>query len=73
MRFAECVRVNIELTILLELRVVCRPTLAEVRQSLEELGFGYGTESSQPGKFYEYPGDPLASGVGTPVKHPNPA
>jgi hypothetical protein len=49
------------------------PTLAGVRQSLEELGFGYGTESSQPGKFYEYPGDPLASGVGTPVNHPNPA
>jgi len=49
------------------------PTLAKVRQSLEELGIGYGTESSQPGKFYEYPGDPLASGVGTPVNHPNPA
>ena len=49
------------------------PTLAKVRQSLEELGFGYGTESSQPGKFYEFPGDPLASGVGTPVNHPNPA
>ena len=49
------------------------PTLAEVRHSLEELGFGYGTESSQPGKFYEYPGDPLASGVGTPVNHPHPA
>ena len=49
------------------------PTLAKVRQSLEELGFGYGTESSQPGKFYEYPGDPLASGVGTPVNHTNPA
>jgi hypothetical protein len=49
------------------------PTLAKVRQSLEELGIGYGTESSQPGKFYEYPGDPFASGVGTPVNHPNPA
>jgi hypothetical protein len=49
------------------------PTLAKVRQSLEELGIGYGTESSQPGKFYEYPGDPLASGVGTPVNHSNPA
>ena len=50
------------------------PTVAKVRQSLEELGIRYGTESSsQPGKFYEYPGDPLASGVGTPVNHPNPA
>ena len=49
------------------------PTLAKVRQSLEELGFGYGTETSQPGKFYEFPGDPLASGVGTPVNHSKPA
>ena len=50
------------------------PTVAKVRQSLEEeLGIGYGTESSQPGKFYEYPGDPLASGVGTPVNHSHPA
>ena len=49
------------------------PTLAKVRQSLEDLGIGYGTESSQPGKFYEYPGDPLKSGVGTPVNHSNPA
>jgi hypothetical protein len=49
------------------------PTVPKARQSLEELGIGYGTESSQPGKFYEYPGDPLASGVGTPVNHSNPA
>jgi hypothetical protein len=49
------------------------PTVAKVRQSLEELGIRYGSEStSQPGKFYEYPGDPLASGVGTPVDHTNP-
>jgi hypothetical protein len=48
------------------------PTVAKVRQSLEELGIRYGTENrSQPGKFYEYPGDPLASGVGTPVNHTN--
>ena len=32
-----------------------------------------GPRRSQPGKFYEYPGDPLASGVGTPVNHTNPA
>ena len=50
------------------------PTVAKVRQSLEELGIRYGTESSsQPGTFYEYPGDPLASGVGTPVNHSKPA
>jgi hypothetical protein len=44
-----------------------------MRQSLEDLGIGYGRESSQPGRFYEYPGDPLASGVGTPVTHTAPA
>ena len=49
------------------------PTVAKVREALAELGMGYGAESSQPGKFYEYPGDPLASGVGTPVNHTNPA
>jgi len=49
------------------------PTVAKVRHALEELGFGYGIESSQPGRFYEYPGDPLASGVGTPVDHTTPA
>jgi hypothetical protein len=49
------------------------PTVDKVRQSLEALGIGYGRESSQPGRFYEYPGDPLASGVGTPVSHTTPA
>jgi hypothetical protein len=49
------------------------PTLAMVRESLEEHGFGYGAEGSQPGKFYEYPGDPLASGIGMPVNHSKPA
>jgi hypothetical protein len=49
------------------------PTLEKVRQALEGLGIGYGRESSQPGRFYEYPGDPLASGVGTPVSHTTPA
>jgi hypothetical protein len=48
-------------------------TVDKVRQSLEDLGIGYGRESSQPGRFYEYPGDPLASGVGTPVTHTAPA
>jgi hypothetical protein len=49
------------------------PTVVTVRQSLEELGIGYGSEGSGPGRFYEYPGDPLASGVGTPVTHTTPA
>ena len=30
-------------------------------------------ETDQAGRFYEYPGDPLASGVGTPVSHTKPA
>ena len=44
-----------------------------VRAALEALGIGYGVETVAPGRFYEYPGDPLASGVGTPVSHTTPA
>jgi hypothetical protein len=49
------------------------PTVAMGRTSLEDLGIGYGVQTSQPGRFYEYPGDPIASGVGTPVSHTVPA
>jgi hypothetical protein len=49
------------------------PTVAGVRQELESIGIGYGVQSSAPGRFYEYPGDPLAAGVGTPVSHTTPA
>jgi hypothetical protein len=49
------------------------PTVDAVRQELETLGIGYGRETSAPGRFYEYPGDPLATGVGTPVSHTTPA
>lgn len=45
------------------------PTVAKVREALEGLGIGYGTTGAQPGRFYEYPGDPIARGVGTPVSH----
>ncbi|WP_040813045.1 ferritin-like domain-containing protein [Nocardia concava] len=48
-------------------------TITKVRDALEGLGIGYGVESDQPGRFYQYPGDPLASGVGTPVSHTTPA
>ena len=48
------------------------PTVRAVRDALEALGIGYGRETGQPGRFYEYPGDPLASGHGTPVSHTNP-
>ncbi len=48
------------------------PTVSAVREALEALGIGYGIETSQPGRFYEYPGDPLANGIGTPVNHTQP-
>jgi hypothetical protein len=48
-------------------------SIEAVRDALEALGIGYGKESDQPGRFYDYPGDPLASGVGTPVSHTAPA
>jgi hypothetical protein len=44
-------------------------TLRKVQDALEELGIGYGAESAQPGRFYNFPGDPIANGVGTPVSH----
>jgi hypothetical protein len=49
------------------------PTVAGVRASLEALGIGYGVQTSEPGRFYEYPGDPLATGIGTAVSHTKPA
>jgi hypothetical protein len=48
------------------------PTLSAVRDALEGLGIGYGVETSRPGRFYDYPGDPLANGIGTPVDHTQP-
>jgi hypothetical protein len=48
-------------------------SLAAVRSALEGLGIGYGVESDQAGRFYDYPGDPIAGGVGTPVSHTTPA
>jgi hypothetical protein len=44
-------------------------SLRKVQDALEELGIGYGVESAQPGRFYDFPGDPIANGVGTPVSH----
>jgi hypothetical protein len=49
------------------------PTVEKVREALEGLGIGYGSASNQPGRFYEYPGDPIERGVGTPVSHTLPA
>ena len=49
------------------------PTVAKARAGLEALGIGLGKTGSQPGRLYEYPGDPVARGVGTPVSHSVPA
>jgi hypothetical protein len=48
------------------------PSIAKVREALEGLGIGYGVEGTGPGRFYEYGGDPVVAGVGTPVTHPTP-
>ncbi len=48
-------------------------SLTAVRDELERLGIGCGVRSDLPGRWYEYPGDPIARGVGTPVTHTVPA
>ena len=42
-------------------------TVPVVKAALEGLGIGYGEQGATPGAFYEYPGSPLADGVGLPV------
>lgn len=48
-------------------------SLRAVRDALEGLGIGYGKQGNGAGRFYEYPGDPIARGIGTPVSHTIPA
>ncbi len=38
-----------------------------VKAALEGLGIGYGKPGAMPGRFYEYPGNPLANGTGLPI------
>jgi len=45
---------------------------AAVIEALTALGIGYGRPGSAPGAFYDYPGDPLANGVGVPVESTTP-
>lgn len=40
---------------------------AAAKNALQALGIGYGKKGAEPGKFYEYPGNPLANGTGAPV------
>jgi hypothetical protein len=47
-------------------------TTNQVIKALTGLGIGYGQQSSAPGAFYEYPGDPVANGDGVPVDSPKP-
>lgn len=42
-------------------------TVAAAREALEGLGIGYGRQGGGAGRHYDYPGDPVARGVGTPV------
>ena len=37
------------------------------------LGLGFGEKGSEPGNFYEFPGDPRKNGTGSPVLSPKPA
>jgi hypothetical protein len=47
-------------------------TTNQVMKALTGLGIGYGKQSSAPGAFYEYRGNPVANGVGVPVDSPKP-
>jgi hypothetical protein len=40
-------------------------TTHDVKAALEALGIGYGVQGATPGKFYAFPGDPVANGTGT--------
>ncbi len=43
------------------------------KAALEALGLGYGKPGARPGRFYEFPGNPLANGTGLPLKSRIPA
>lgn len=47
-------------------------TVASARGALEGLGIGYGERGGGAGRFYEFPGDPIGRGVGTPVTRVDP-
>lgn len=41
-------------------------------RALEALGIGFGEQGSKPGRFYEFPGDPVRSGAGLPTNNRDP-
>lgn len=47
-------------------------TTARVKAAAEKLGIGHGEPGASPGRFYDYPGNPLANGTGTPQIVRNP-
>jgi hypothetical protein len=46
---------------------------ASALRGSEKLGIGFGKQSSAPGKFYEYPGDPRKNGTGGTVATSQPS
>ncbi|GAB3830647.1 hypothetical protein [Kribbella italica] len=42
-------------------------TGGDALRALEEVGVGFGKKGSKPGKFYNYPGNPLENGTGLPL------
>ena len=48
-------------------RAVLPKSATAAKHALEGLGIGYDAKGAKPGKFYEYPGNPLANGTGLPV------
>ncbi len=51
--------------------VVARTSRAHVHL-LEGLGIGFDEKGAEPGKFYEFPGDPVANGVGLDIEQRRP-
>jgi hypothetical protein len=47
-------------------------TVTSAREALEGLGIGYGKKGRGVGRHYEYPGDPVARGIGTRVTRVDP-
>lgn len=46
---------------------------AAARTALQALGIGYGRQGATPGRFYTYPGNPLANGTGAALISRSPA
>lgn len=42
-------------------------SLKAIQAQIKRLGIGFGVEGTKPGKFYEYPGDPIKAGTGAPT------